>query len=151
MSHDGTTCCTSIPAGYLPTTSKVFGSITQTSPDLVCGTYTSGLAALVTSLSMFAAASEYTLCGSVTGGMPGSGSATGAAAAGGPGGAELPGAAAGAGGAGAAGSGPAPPQAASVSTRTTAPRWQTGRRGDRTLDTRRAGRANTARSVALRS
>src|SRR5882757_2936319 len=128
MSCEGTTCWISRPAGYLPTTSKVFGSITQTSPDLVCGTYTSGLAALVTSLSMLAPASEYTLRGSVTGGMPGNGSATGpadaggpdGAGAGGPGGVEPPGAEGG--GDAGSGSGPAPPQAASVSARISAPR-----------------------------
>ena len=39
MSHDGTTCCTSMPTWNLSTTWKVCASITQTSPDLVFGTY----------------------------------------------------------------------------------------------------------------
>ena len=37
MSQEGTTCWTSVPAGNLPTTWKVAGSITHTSP-LLCGT-----------------------------------------------------------------------------------------------------------------
>ncbi len=37
MSHEGTTCCTSWPAGNFRTTWKVVGSISHTSP-LLCGT-----------------------------------------------------------------------------------------------------------------
>ena len=61
-----------------------FGSITHTSRDFVCGTYTSGFAARAASDSIPAPAAAYTLCGSVTAGMPGSTStaAAGDAAAG---------------------------------------------------------------------
>jgi hypothetical protein len=37
MSQDGTTCCTSRPAGNFVTTWKVTGSISHTAP-LLCGT-----------------------------------------------------------------------------------------------------------------
>src|SRR3954470_11697510 len=71
MSHDGTTCCSSRPAGNRPTTAKVAGSISQTSP-LLCGTYTMGFAARAASLSIPTPVAAYTLPGSVTGGIPGS-------------------------------------------------------------------------------
>ena len=61
-----------MPTGYFPTTWKVAGSITQTSPDLLCGTYTSGLSPLTAAASIPAPAAASTLCGSVTAGMPGS-------------------------------------------------------------------------------
>src|SRR5437763_8387627 len=38
MSYDGTTCWSSRPAGYFAITANVLGSITQTSPDPLCGT-----------------------------------------------------------------------------------------------------------------
>src|SRR3954452_18631622 len=73
MSHDGTTCCSSpSPSGWRATTAEEPRWITHTSRDFVCGTYTSGFAARAASDSIPAPAAAYTLCGSVTAGMPGS-------------------------------------------------------------------------------
>src|SRR5882724_7887727 len=65
-------CCNCLPTRYLPTTAAVAGSMTHTSPESLCGTYTSGLAVRAVADSALADAAAYTLCGLVTGGIPGS-------------------------------------------------------------------------------
>src|SRR5436190_15689591 len=70
-SHDGTTCCGLSPTSMVSTTRRVAGSITDTLFDFRFGTYTRSSAPFTASLSLFDAVSEYRLCGSVTGGMPG--------------------------------------------------------------------------------
>src|SRR3954470_2838632 len=51
-SHDGTTCCGFNPTLILPTTVNVAGSITYTSFDWMCGTYTRGRSCATAGLNL---------------------------------------------------------------------------------------------------
>src|SRR4051812_6372947 len=70
-SYDGTTCCGFNPTLILPTTVNVAGSITYTSFDWMCGTYTRTRSCATAGLNLLAPISLYRLFGSATGGMPG--------------------------------------------------------------------------------
>src|SRR5262245_56407444 len=79
-SHDGTTCCGLSPTLNLSTTVNVAGSITYTSFDWMCGTYTHARSLATAGLILPAPVSLYRLVASVTGGIPGT-VATGCASA----------------------------------------------------------------------